>query len=147
MIRLTHSSWMTLSGVSPLVMAETKATTSATKLTVSWNCRARAGGVAGKCGCCKWARTLTSKCVWCLRPAHSSLHAFLRIRGSNSASVVRAQTHRTLQQAHLQELAQVCEHRAAPQHRLDDAVEVCGALQVQQSWVVSSRHVQTAYTI
>ncbi len=38
MIRLTHSSWITVKGVSPLVRADTKAMTSATKLTVSWNC-------------------------------------------------------------------------------------------------------------
>ena len=35
MMRLTHSSCMTLRGVSPLVTAATKATTRATKLTVS----------------------------------------------------------------------------------------------------------------
>jgi len=35
MIRLTHSSWITVKGVSPLVRADTKAMTSATKLTVN----------------------------------------------------------------------------------------------------------------
>mmetsp|Transcript_4769 Transcript_4769/g.13710 ORF Transcript_4769/g.13710 Transcript_4769/m.13710 type:complete len:201 (+) Transcript_4769:2414-3016(+) len=39
MMRLTHSSCSTLRGVSPLPTAATKATTSATKLTVSWNMR------------------------------------------------------------------------------------------------------------
>lgn len=39
MIRFTHSSCSTFSGVSPLVTAATAATASATKLIVSWNCR------------------------------------------------------------------------------------------------------------
>ena len=56
MMRLTHSSWMTLRGVSPLVTAATKAITSATKLTVSWNCR-QAGAThqeaSVQCGDCQ----------------------------------------------------------------------------------------------
>lgn len=39
MMRLTQRSCSTLRGVSPVVMAAMKATTSATKLTVSWNCK------------------------------------------------------------------------------------------------------------
>jgi hypothetical protein len=39
MIRFTHSSCSTLSGMRPPTMAPTKLTMSATKFTVSWNCR------------------------------------------------------------------------------------------------------------
>lgn len=39
MIKFTQSNSNTLSGVSPFVTAATKAMTSATPLTVSWNCR------------------------------------------------------------------------------------------------------------
>lgn len=38
MMRFTHSSWITVKGVSPLLMAATKESTSATKFTVNWNC-------------------------------------------------------------------------------------------------------------
>mmetsp|Transcript_23640 Transcript_23640/g.33085 ORF Transcript_23640/g.33085 Transcript_23640/m.33085 type:complete len:225 (+) Transcript_23640:2-676(+) len=38
MIRLTHKSWTAFKGVSPSITAPTKATTTATTFTVSWNC-------------------------------------------------------------------------------------------------------------
>ena len=85
MMRFTQSSCSTLRGICPVVTAATKATTSATRLMVSWNCRQDDAKLSHS-GCIKFVSGLASvllnllprrhcKCPKILgRPAMQEMH-------------------------------------------------------------------------